>query len=327
MNQRYWVIVVVGMVLLAVFSTGCIESPSDGDELGVVVISGKGEYDSIQQAIDNASSGDSVVVYNGTYSEQLVLEKSVRLRSAENHSPVLWWNKSMEEDEHSSIVLVSANNCTVDGFSIRGSATIAGDVRGIMIDSDNNTISNNTIVDTTYGIYSYINKNNNIFSNKIRSNAYGMYLLRSTNTHVYRNTVSLNHEYGIYIHSLSDDNIVSHNTIMGNGYGMRIKGAAGNHVRWNIIRDNKRGVYCCCGSTGNMMYLNQFVNNSVWHAQDDVHNQWDNGSVGNYWDDYAQRYPEAQQVNNVVVGMVWDTPYVISDGKADQYPVVEPFIS
>ena len=42
--------------------------------------------------------------------------------------------------------------------------------------------------------------------------------------------------------------------------------------------------------------------------------------VGNYWDDYLERYPNALQLNGV-----WDTPYKIP-GRSfeDKYPLVEP---
>lgn len=332
MKHMYRAVGVVGVVVLALFSAGCIESPSadDGSDSHAVVIIGKGGYDVIQQAIDNASSGDTIVVYNGTYSEQVVIDKSLTLMSAEKHSPVLRWNETMLEGERASVLLISAHNCTVDGLTIRGSGNILGDLRGIRIDSDNNRVSNNTVINTTHGIYSYVNKNNSIFNNKLRGNNYGVYLSVSEDNHVYENTISLSSEYGMYIHLRSDNNVVSKNDIMDNVYGIRIKGATNNHVRWNTISGNEHGVYCCCGSAENMIYLNQFVNNSVWNAQDDVRNRWDNGSVGNYWDDYTERYPEAQQVNNVYVGLVWNTPYSVtvgSGGQADQYPLVDPIKS
>ena len=49
------------------------------------------------------------------------------------------------------------------------------------------------------------------------------------------------------------------------------------------------------------------------------HNFWDNGSVGNYWSDYAERYPNASEIGNTGVG---DTPYVIDAANQDRYPLM-----
>jgi parallel beta-helix repeat protein len=47
---------------------------------------------------------------------------------------------------------------------------------------------------------------------------------------------------------------------------------------------------------------------------------WDDGSMGNYWDDYATKYPAAGND-----GTVWDTPYEFdTPGKRDMFPLVVP---
>ena len=50
---------------------------------------------------------------------------------------------------------------------------------------------------------------------------------------------------------------------------------------------------------------------------------WDNGTVGNYWSDYAAKYPNATEIGNTCVG---DTPYLIwvNPTVIDRYPVVAP---
>ena len=46
-------------------------------------------------------------------------------------------------------------------------------------------------------------------------------------------------------------------------------------------------------------------------------NIWDNGTVGNFWDDY-----HGTDNNNDGIG---DTPYVIDGNNQDNYPLVEPY--
>ena len=61
------------------------------------------------------------------------------------------------------------------------------------------------------------------------------------------------------------------------------------------------------------------MNNTDWNAIDDISNQWDNGNIGNYWDDYLEKYPEAKKIDGI-----WDTPYVITDYVVDRYPLLNP---
>jgi hypothetical protein len=49
---------------------------------------------------------------------------------------------------------------------------------------------------------------------------------------------------------------------------------------------------------------------------------WDNGSIGNCWSDYLEKYPNASEVGNTGVG---DTPYVIDANNVDNYPLMVPF--
>jgi len=83
----------------------------------------------------------------------------------------------------------------------------------------------------------------------------------------------------------------------------------------NIFKNNKMGLYFCCGAGDNIVYYNIFVNNVEWNANDYVGNQWDNGTHGNYWDDYTG-------IDNDGNG-VGDTPYYISIYYQDRYPLME----
>lgn len=50
-------------------------------------------------------------------------------------------------------------------------------------------------------------------------------------------------------------------------------------------------------------------------------NFWDNGSVGNHWSDYFDRYPDASEIGNTGVA---DMPYVIAESNVDNYPLMRP---
>ncbi|TES94484.1 MAG: hypothetical protein E3J90_12360 [Promethearchaeota archaeon] len=73
------------------------------------------------------------------------------------------------------------------------------------------------------------------------------------------------------------------------------------------------------GSDNNFIYNNSISGNIQNNAIDDgSNNNWDNGTIGNYWGDYESNYPNA--LND---GFFWDTPYTIfgSANSFDNHPV------
>ena len=82
--------------------------------------------------------------------------------------------------------------------------------------------------------------------------------------------------------------------------------------------NNQKGLFFCCGGANNIAYNNCFIKNTDWHAQDDEDNTWDNGKIGNYWDDYTG--PDA---NGDGVG---DTSYQVNGGSSERFPLMQPSI-
>jgi hypothetical protein len=62
----------------------------------------------------------------------------------------------------------------------------------------------------------------------------------------------------------------------------------------------------------------------VYSVSSGYANVWDDGypSGGNYWSNYAARYPNA--IENDSTG-IWNTPYVIDSNNTDRYPLLGPF--
>ena len=73
--------IIIGIILLfvgasVVPSTGMEEKSTIGRAIFYVGGSGPGNYTTIQAAINDANSGDTVFVYNGTYHENVVITKN-----------------------------------------------------------------------------------------------------------------------------------------------------------------------------------------------------------------------------------------------------------
>jgi parallel beta-helix repeat protein len=98
------------------------------------------------------------------------------------------------------------------------------------------------------------------------------------------------------------------------GEGMQVSGSD-NEIFRNTFRNNGVGIQTF--GQNNTFYLNTFINNtnSVEVMNQGGHN-WDNGTMGNYWDTY-----QGEDSNSDGIG---DTPYIISENNKDIYPLMEP---
>jgi len=153
--------------------------------------SGEGNYTKIQDAIDDASDGDIVFVYNGTYKEAIDVDKSINLIGEDRNK-----TKIINEYEDYYAVDISADFVNISGFTI---ITIFGCERYyiglISIGSCNNCVSNNVLkgVRETNGIeLSGSSNNNTIIGNIIFENGWGICLISSSNNTIKNNNLSHN---------------------------------------------------------------------------------------------------------------------------------------
>lgn len=299
------------MVVFIVWLNGCTEQ-----ELGDIVIEGKGSFTSIQGAIDSASKGDKILVNSGTYYETLVISKSVSLMALDENNTIIEY-----KGNESNIVIISvkADDCFVSGFKIIGNNVSLG--FGIEIFSSNNEIVNNTILGTRFGIYLSKSENNSISNNMIFNNDNGLGMFSSSNNNIISNRIETNKENGIHAHTQSNNNVFSENIVSSNELGIRIMSSNQNQVFRNTIKNNmKKGIYICCDAKDNVLFKNSLINNTV-NADDQYNSLWHSTGFGNYWDDYKEKYPYAKDQNN---DGIWDEPYTIYGETKDLYPLINP---
>jgi len=156
-------------------------------------------YTKIQDAVDNASDGDTVFVYNGTYYENVVVYKTVNLIGENKETTIIDGNGS------ESVVFINADNVTINGFSIINSGNSTYDA-GVTIYSNHNNISEINIQNNRWGIYLFDCSDNDIFLNSIFNNSYsGILSEHTSNNTVTQNFIWNNPNGGITVFSGSHD--------------------------------------------------------------------------------------------------------------------------
>lgn len=298
MNKKIGLMLVISaIVVLFTTISGCLseESPQSNATEDIVVIEDKGTYQSIQEAINDALDGDTILVGEGIYNESLLINKSVTLMGKNKDTTIIDGSKTGD------VIFISADFVNISGFTIRN-----GSSKGFR--HDKKTV----IMDAGIDIHSNFNI---ISDNNISLNGYfGICIYAGSNNILSNNIISEN-EYGIYLGS-SNENTISDNIISDNEFGSRIKGSEENMVLRNVFENNEMGLYFCCGAKNNVVFSNSFINNSQWNAKSGNVNQWDNGMHGNYWDDYY-----GIDVDDDGIG---ETPYAISSGEnTDNFPLMQ----
>ncbi|UCD13652.1 MAG: right-handed parallel beta-helix repeat-containing protein [Thermoplasmatales archaeon] len=290
----------VGIILLLVGmgipSTGNVVEKSsnvlsfDGNTL-YVGGSGEGNYTRIQYAIDNASDGDTVFVYNGTYVENVVVDKSINLKGEDRSSTIIDSRRSGK-----NIVVENAHNVVISGFTLQ------------------NATFSLVLWDTC--------KYSLIYDNVIRNNAYNGITLYCSHCIIRSNIIKNNGQSGISCSNPTYGyrNEISQNIICNNeGDGIHLC-SDGNNITENMITENNQsGIWLWKTSSNNSIYHNNIINNKQ-NAYDTGNNSWDNGypSCGNYWDDYTGNDSDGDGIG--------DTPYLIPSGNnSDRYPLMEPY--
>jgi len=211
-------------------------------------------------------------------------------------------------------IVVEKDDVVIDGagYTLQGD----GNENGITLgDTDNNTVKNLKLTNFNIGIVVMGSDNNEILDNTITDNFRGLDLTSSENNTVSGNYIA-NNIGGIALENMYN-NIVE-NTITNNtNTGIFLNGAGYNNIIGNNITNNSRGilVYICYN---NVIYHNNFVNNTNNLETDDSNGIWDNGEEGNYWDNYTGLDSDGDGIG--------DTPYVIDENNQDNYPLMTEYI-
>lgn len=167
--------------------------------------SGGADHLTIQDAIDNATDGDTVFVFSGAYYENLIIDKSINLTGENRDSTFI------DGGESGDAVYITVDGVSVSGFNI--TANRSGLNRALYTHSTNNGHIFDCIFQTSnYGVTILYSPNYNISHCKIWNNSWGIYISSSDNFYI-DNCEVVSNGIGLFLYS-SNDVFVRHSDIV-----------------------------------------------------------------------------------------------------------------
>jgi len=239
---------------------------------------GTGNYSTIQEAIDDASEGDTVFVYNNSspYFENVIVNKSINLIGEDKDSTVIDGNQIKR-----SVINISVDYVNISGFTIKNCSYVTPSTfAGIEMRSSYSTITDNNIVSNKLpGIYLLDSNYNNISWNNISKNRFAIIIYLNSEY----NNISYNYiERGIHLIDNSHFNSISYNQIVGSSSAsasIEIDRYCNNtQVHNNMLSKGNRGI---------MTYVNWETNisgNTIYDCNDE------GIRLGGGWGEYGGRH-------------------------------------
>lgn len=175
------------------------------------------DHMSIQEAINSASEGDTILVYPGNYSENVdvnVANISIRSFSGNPKDTIV-----VAQNSSDHVLNVTSDSVDISGFTIKGARR------------SNYHYSSGIALCNVSGT--------NIGYNILLANYCGIYLNNSSWNFLIGNNVTENN-FGIYIVNSSNSNTLANNNVIKNGlFGVCHYGSSNNILRDNNIAENE----------------------------------------------------------------------------------------
>lgn len=131
------------------------------------------------------------------------------------------------------------------------------------------------------------NGKNVIENNIFNKNLHGLRIYQCSENRIINNTVNGNSGDGIYIH-LASSTKIQMNTVSGNGNnGIYQYSAYSNDISGNSVSKNQLGITLTSWGSGNLIYHNNIVSNTLQGSDQSNNNKWYYNNEGNYWSDYT----------------------------------------
>jgi len=199
-------------------------------------------FRTIMDAINNASDGYTIFVYNGVYFESVTITKSISLIGEDKLNTIIDGSKiiPVEPSEFGASIfrIYKADGVTVSGFTIQ------------------NVLTDTFMVDAGFHIG---NSNNDIISDNIICNIRDAGILIMESNHTISGNQIINTSTGIWCETFNTT--ITMNTITNEREGILSWGANGNRFTWNVISNCIQGILFL-ESSNNLIKRNEIRGNT-----------------------------------------------------------------
>ncbi|MCK5291807.1 MAG: right-handed parallel beta-helix repeat-containing protein [Thermoplasmata archaeon] len=273
-------LIVVGILLMSTFYLASMILPVNVRASTLYVGgTGPGNYTTIQSAIDNAVTGDTIYVFNGVYGERIEVNKTLSLVGEDRNETII------DGMGLGHVVNVTADSVNITGFKVihndeqskagihlqgvHGCFIVNNNVSSndgysiYLVSSDNNTVANNVLWENMFGIHLVDSHGNDIIRNMVSSGTRdGITLLDSDNNTVANNRVSRNHD-GIALYFSTDNTLVNNTAMSNRNDGIYLRYSNSNEVINNTLGSNNHGIHIRTSdnntATDNYAWDNEYV--------------------------------------------------------------------
>lgn len=243
---------------------------------------GPGNYTTIQDAINAATAGDTVYVYDdhAPYTEHLCITTPLTLQGENPATTIVDGNNT------ASVITVLADHCTITGLLVQHSGHHSMIDANIYLQTHNSTVHDTIIRDSgqfACGIFYNNSQDSTVYNNTIYGNGNeGVYLRNTTRILITDNTITDNRHCSVVI-SMASHNRVTRNFFSHNqAAGVSIwPNATYNMVDNNTITNCPySGIGLWAHATNNTIRDNHLINETGYgivltHADDNLitHNE------------------------------------------------------
>ncbi len=289
-------LIVAGLAMMFAFHTAVAG--------GATLYVGSGEtYTTIQGAVDDAEAYDLIIVRDGTYVENVVVDNyevvgesssGLHLRDGLSIESENGPDTTTVEgaDPNLSVFLLSACEITLSGFTITGATDPMGD-GVLLVDATQCHVLGNDFIGDYRGVRANLSTENVISGNEISGCTGPAIILANTNTYnivsgnnihdiaqagislivhsdyneIINNTITASERGGIHLTDDSHHNIVSGNAVTNCAYdGLYFNKSDFNTITHNTCTGNHTGINMNYSADDNVVYLNNFTGNTFANA-------------------------------------------------------------
>lgn len=197
--------------------------------------------DSVQQAVDKAEPGDTILLGPGEWLGPVVIDKAITLGSS----------GGTLVGELGTTLTIRAPGVLIDGLTLRSSGDeLTGPDACVWVgpEATGTVIVNSDITDCLFGIWLHEVRGVRVQDNhvvgrpdvRVPSKGNGIHLFDSEQLVVTGNTV-VGARDGIYV-SATDDSVISHNEVSDQRYGIHYMYSHDNVVEFNTANNNSGGI-------------------------------------------------------------------------------------